>query len=80
MSLEAAFDHAAFPHLWLWQERFGATVEPWHGEGECLALEPSSVPSTDGLANAIERGEATLLAPGEERTSWIELRPAVAAS
>jgi hypothetical protein len=72
------FDRAAYPHLWLWQERFGATVTPWHGNGECLAVEPSSIPSADGLAGAIERGEATHLAPGEELASWIELRPAVA--
>ena len=77
-TLELAFDRAAYPHLWLWEERFGATVTPWHGDGECLAVEPSSVPSADGLEGAIERGEATLLAPGEELTSWIELRPAVA--
>jgi hypothetical protein len=77
-TLELAFDRAAYPHLWLWEERFGATVMPWHGKGECLAVEPSSVPSADGLAGAIERGEATLLPPGEEFTSWIELRPGIA--
>ncbi len=69
------FDHAAFPHLWLWEERFGATVEPWNGECECLAVEPSSVPSADGLAGAIERGEATELAPGAVFESWCELTP-----
>ena len=73
--LDLRFDHAAFPHLWLWEERFGATVEPWNGRGECLAVEPSSVPSADGLAGAIERGEATLLAPGDEHAGWIELTP-----
>jgi hypothetical protein len=77
-TLELAFDPAAYPHLWLWEERFGAEVIPWEGGGECLAVEPSSIPSADGLAGAIERGEATVLAPGEELASWIELRPAVA--
>lgn len=76
-TLELAFDLAAYPHMWLWEERFGATAEPWEGAGECLAVEPSSVPSTDGLAGAIERGEATLLPPGGELASWIELRPGV---
>jgi hypothetical protein len=78
-TLDLAFDREAYPHMWLWEERFGATVTPWHGDGECLAVEPSSIPSSDGLAGAIERGEATLLAPGEELTSWIELRPGIAA-
>jgi hypothetical protein len=75
VALDIAFDHTAYPHLWLWEERRGAVVAPWNGEGECLAVEPASVPSTDGLAGAIERGEATLLAPGDERSSWIELVP-----
>jgi hypothetical protein len=76
-TLDLAFDPAAYPHLWLWEERFGAVAAPWHSAGECLAVEPSSVPSTDGLAGAVERGEATLLAPGGELTSWIELRPGI---
>jgi galactose mutarotase-like enzyme len=75
LTLDLRFDHAAFPHLWLWEERFGATVEPWNGRGECLAVEPASVPSTDGLAGAIERGEATQLAPGAVFESWCELIP-----
>jgi galactose mutarotase-like enzyme len=75
VALELSFDRAAYPHLWLWEERFAAVVAPWDGRGECLAIEPASVPSTDGLAAAIERGEATVLAPGDEQSSWIELRP-----
>ena len=75
VALDISFDHAAYPHLWIWEERGGAVVPPWNGDGECLAVEPASVPSTDGLAGAIERGEATLLAPGDERSSWIELVP-----
>jgi hypothetical protein len=74
-TLRIGFDAVAFPHLWLWEERFGATVEPWLGRGECLAVEPSSVPSTDGLAGASERGEATVLAPGALFESWCELAP-----
>jgi hypothetical protein len=74
-TLDLRFDGAAFPHLWLWEERFGATAAPWEGRGECLAVEPSSVPSTDGLAGAIERGEAIELAPGAVFESWCELVP-----
>lgn len=73
LTLGVRFDRGAFPHLWLWEERFGATVAPWNGRGECLALEPSSAPSTDGLAGAIERGEAVVLAPGGVFESWFEL-------
>ena len=75
VALDISFDHAAYPHLWIWEERGGAVVPPWNGAGECRAVAPASVPSTVGLAGAIERGEATLLAPGDERSSWIELVP-----
>jgi hypothetical protein len=75
LTLGLRFDQAAFPHLWLWEERFGATVQPWNGRGECLAVEPASVPSTDGLGGAIGRGEATALAPGTVFESWCELVP-----
>jgi galactose mutarotase-like enzyme len=75
LTVDLRFDHAAFPHLWLWEERFGATAEPWNGRGECLAVEPASVPSSDGLAGAIERAEATELAPGAAFESWCELAP-----
>jgi hypothetical protein len=74
-ALEVRFDRAAYPHLWLWEERVGATATPWEGRGECLAVEPSSVPSTDGLAGAIARDEAILLPPQGEYTSWLELTP-----
>lgn len=75
LSLDVRFDRSAFPHLWLWEERLCATVEPWSGRGECLAIEPSSVPSTDGLGGAVERGEAIVLLPGESFESWCELAP-----
>jgi hypothetical protein len=75
IALGLRFDRSAYPHLWLWEERLGAAVEPWAGRGECLAVEPSSVPSTDGLAGAIARGEAIELPPGGEWSSWVELAP-----
>jgi hypothetical protein len=75
VALAVHFELSAYPHLWLWEERFGATLQPWQGRGECLAVEPSSVPSTDGLAGALARGEAIVLPPGGEWSSWIELVP-----
>jgi hypothetical protein len=75
ITLGVRFDCSAYPHLWLWEERFAATVAPWEGRGECLAVEPSSVPSTDGLAGAVARGEATVLPPGGQCSSWIQLAP-----
>ena len=75
ITLGVRFELSSYPHLWLWEERFGATLQPWDGRGECLAVEPSTVPSTDGLAGAVARGEAIVLPPGGEWSSWIELAP-----
>jgi hypothetical protein len=75
ITLGVRFQLPAYPHLWLWEERFGATLQPWHGRGECLAVEPSTVPTTDGLAGAVARDEAIVLPPGGEWSSWIELAP-----
>jgi hypothetical protein len=71
VTLHWSFD--ALPHLWLWQERRGATAPPWDGVTECLAIEPSSAPSADGLAAAHARGEAAVLQPGGRADSWLEL-------
>jgi hypothetical protein len=61
----------ALPCLWLWQERMGSAVPPWNGRTECLAVEPASTSAADGLAGALERGEARLLGPGERHRAWI---------
>jgi hypothetical protein len=63
----------ALPCLWLWQERLGSAVPPWDGRTECLAVEPASTSAADGLAAALERGEARLLGPGERYRAWIAL-------
>jgi hypothetical protein len=61
----------ALPCLWLWEERLGSITPPWNGRTECLAVEPASTSAADGLAGAIERGEAGPLGPGERFRAWI---------
>ena len=40
----------------------------WYGRADITALEPSSVPFSDGLLAAIDRGDAWIIGPGEERS------------
>ena len=52
--------------------------EPWREQGEILAIEPSTVPHSLGLAVAEEAGQARVLMPGELAEPWIIARPFVA--
>lgn len=62
-----------FPNLWFWEEGGGATEAPWLARTSCLGLEPASVPTGEGLARSLERGEATILGPGERAVFELEL-------
>lgn len=60
----------AFPHAWLWINR-GAMRFPWFGRLSSIALEPVNVWPADGLAAAVERGQAPVLEGGESRRGWL---------
>ncbi len=63
-----------FPHMWLWRE-FGSPGFPFHGRTSLVALEPASSWPGDGLAAAIERGQAFWLEPGERRSTVVTVIP-----
>lgn len=67
-----AWDIAAFPHLALWQQ-IGGPEFPWFGRARIVALEPVSIWPGDGLARAVERGQARILAPRGNASAWITL-------
>lgn len=69
-SVALSWELRTFPHLWMWQQ-LGANGFPWFGRARVVTLEPASAWPSDGLAAAVERGRAHVLAPGEERSSWI---------
>ena len=60
----------AFPFAWVWMNR-GATRFPWFGRLDCIAVEPVNVWPADGLAAAVERGQAPVLPGGESRQGWL---------
>ena len=67
-----AWDIDAFPHLWLWQ-LMGGRRFPFHGRARLIGIEPASCWPGDGLARAIERGQARTIAPQATATGWITL-------
>lgn len=60
----------AFPYAWVWINR-GATRFPWFGRLNTMAVEPVNVWPADGLAAAVERGQAPWLPGGATRRGWL---------
>ena len=67
-----AWDLDAFPHLWLWEQLNGARF-PFYGRARLVGIEPVSCWPGDGLARAIERGQARTIGPHGSETGWITL-------
>jgi hypothetical protein len=72
--LALTWDVNFFPHCWMWQEN-RATAGIWRSLTEILAVEPSTVPHSLGLAHAIASGDARTVRDGEVLTPWIVVRP-----
>jgi hypothetical protein len=68
--LALAWDVAVWPHLWLWLE-IGGPDFPWYGRGAIIGLEPQRAWPADGLAGALDRGDALTLAPGAALDAWL---------
>ena len=60
----------AFPYAWVWVNR-AVTRFPWFGRLSSIAVEPVNVWPADGLAAAVERGQAPVLPGGESRRGWL---------
>lgn len=67
-----AWDVQAFPHLWLWEQMNGRRF-PFYGRARLVGIEPASCWPGDGLARAIERGQARTIAPHGSETGWVTL-------
>ncbi len=68
------WDITDFPHLWIWRE-LGSVGFPFYGRTSIVALEPSCAWPGDGLAAAIDRGQAHWVAGGASRTTSVTLIP-----
>ncbi len=60
----------AFPYAWVWINHHASRF-PWFGRLSAMAIEPVNVWPADGLAAALERGQAQVLAGGETRQAWL---------
>ena len=67
-----AWDLDAFPHLWLWEQLNGGRF-PFYGRARLVGIEPVSCWPGDGLARAIERGQARTIGPHGSETGWLTL-------
>lgn len=62
----------AFPYAWLWINRHASRF-PWFGRLSSMAVEPVNAWPADGLAAAMERGQAPVLRRGETRQGWLKV-------
>ena len=65
LGVAMAWDLNIFPCLWMWQEIGGGQGMPWYGRGDITALEPATQWPSCGLEQAIKRGQARMLEPGQ---------------
>ena len=63
-----------FPYTWLWHE-IGSPGFPFYGRASIVAVEPASSWPGAGLSGAIERGQAIVLQPREQRSTTVALIP-----
>lgn len=63
-----------FPYAWLWHE-IGSPGFPFYGRTSIVAIEPASSWPGKGLRYAIERGQAIVLQPGDQRSTTVALIP-----
>lgn len=62
----------AFPFAWVWINR-KASRFPWYGRLSSMAVEPVNTWPADGLAAAVERGQAPRLSGGETAQAWLRV-------
>jgi hypothetical protein len=72
-ALRLSWDHEWLRHMWVWHD-VRSLGGIWRGRSEILTVEPTSVPHSLGLAEAVEQGYAPRLALGESRSYRLEAR------
>jgi galactose mutarotase-like enzyme len=66
-----AWDPQVFRYVWLWQALGGGIGWPWYGRGYCMGVEPWTSFPCAGLNEAIRRGTAMQLGPGQSLDAWL---------
>ncbi len=73
LNVGVAWDIAAFPFVWLWQEFRGSFGYPFYGQCYVLGIEPCSSPTAKGLVESIEKGFSSMLHPGESKETELTM-------
>lgn len=68
--IAVTWDTDTFPVVWMWQS-IGGSGFPTYGRAQITALEPNRAAPGDGLAAAIERGEALRVGPRGTVSTWL---------
>jgi hypothetical protein len=66
-----AWDPSVFRYIWLWQALGGGVGYPWYGRTYNMGIEPWTSYPCAGLEEAVRRGTAMQLHPGESLHSWL---------
>jgi hypothetical protein len=66
-----AWDASVFRYVWLWQALGGGLGYPWYGRTYNIGLEPWTSYPCVGLAEAVQRGTAARLEPGQSLNAWV---------
>lgn len=74
LAVELRWPLELFPVAWFWQELRATSGYPWYRRIYTAAVEPNTTMPGQGIAEARAKGGRTLgLAPGESRTSLVEV-------
>jgi hypothetical protein len=66
-----SWDAEVFRYTWIWQAFGGGIGYPWYGRTYNMGIEPWSSYPCAGLEEAVQRGTALTLQPGESRKVWL---------
>jgi galactose mutarotase-like enzyme len=66
-----AWDPQVFRYVWLWQALGGGIGYPWYGRTYNMGIEPWTSYPCAGLTEAIRRGTAMQLKPGQSKKAWL---------
>jgi hypothetical protein len=66
-----AWNPDVFRYIWLWQALGGGIGYPWYGRTYNMGIEPWTSFPCAGLSEAIARGTAPRIGPGESLDTWL---------
>ncbi len=66
-----AWNPDVFRYTWIWQAFGGGIGYPWYGRTYNMGIEPWTSFPCGGLNEALQRGTALQIGPGEQLSTWL---------